>query len=684
MDLLKETFIFLNKKEHTINDDEYNSLVELMKLHDTRYYTQDQPLIDDTEYDKLYVMLTNYEKEHPDKINKESSSQHIIGGIKSNLSKISHIYPMLSLKKTNAQEKNGLKNYLDKFVNNENDLWYTDKFLAQNKEDGLTIVLYFNIPQINNGHFTAATRGSGDSGEDVTASFINLENVRSIIKKVGDQQLIIRGEAIISKSDFEAINENGTFMNSRNLVAGSLRTLDSNVAKERKVQFKAYNIENAEDYGMFTELEQISFLNELGFNTTTNQLVVDNTSAGKNKLINYVYSFSEEDRDKVDHDIDGIVIKPNNIKNRREIGFTSHHPKNAIAFKFESPEAVTKLTDVVWQIGSTGQVTPVGIFEPINLLGANIVKATLASLKNIKKRDIKINDVVLVQRKNDVIPQIVKSFKEERTGNEIDIIPPENTHLDGELLFVDQENEEQLLNRWKKFVSKDGLNIDALSIETIKALNDNHLINLNDFSSIYNLNHDEFVSINRFGEQKWQNLQKSLENSKNVGLSKVLVSLSLKGVGRTFSGIFTQEIDSWDDLINKKENGTLIDWVNELVEKTNGFGDSTKDVILNTLLTDTVIDQVNKLALVGINLNSIKKEDKLNSLTFVITGSTNLHSRNEWKTIIELNGGHLSGSLSSKTDYLVSNSESLTTTKAKKAVNLNIPIINEEKLNSFF
>lgn len=680
MDLLKQTFNYLNKS--TLSDQEYLTLVQLMKLHDDRYYTQDQPLIDDTEYDKLYILLTNYEKENPDKISPESSSQHIIGGIKTNLKKINHIYPMLSLKKTNVQEKDGLKNYLEKFNQDQNDLWYTDQFLAQNKEDGLTIVLYFNIPEINQGRFTAATRGSGDSGEDVTAAFINLENVKTIIKKVGDRSLVIRGEAIISKKDFEMINEDGSFMNSRNLVAGSLRTLDHNVAKERHVQFKAYNIENAERYELFTELEQISFLQSLGFTTTTNQLIVDNTNSGKEQLINYVHSFSEEDREKVDHDIDGIVIKPNNIKNRRAIGFTSHHPKNAIAFKFESPEAVTTLKEVIWQVGSTGQVTPVGVFEPINLLGANIEKATLASLKNIKKRDIKINDVVLVQRKNDVIPQIVKSFKEERTGNEIDIVPPENTHLNGELLFVDQENEEQLLNRWKKFVSKDGLNIDALSIETIKALNENHLIDLYDFSSIYHLNHDEFVSINRFGEQKWQNLQESLENSKNVGLSKVLVSLSLKGVGRTFSGIFTQEIDSWNDLINKKENGTLIDWVNELVEKTNGFGDSTKDVILNTLLTDTVIEQVNKLALVGINLNSIKKQDKLNSLTFVITGSTKIHSRNEWKTIIELNGGHLSSSLSSKTDYLVTNSDSLTTTKAKKAVSLNIPIINEEKLNS--
>lgn len=678
---------------------DYDELNQIIKLLDKQYYDDDNPTVTDSDYDKLYFLLKQAQKQHSEFVTGDETNQQIAGHTKAGLNKVHHLYPELSLAKSKTIDE--VQKYLDKWTIKQTDFdkpFVTDSFILQHKEDGLTIVLYFNhqLPNkdemfvTDDGCFLAATRGNGTDGENVTQSIVEIigkDVITRILKFLDGKLLVLRGEAIINDDDFEALNQDGQFNNSRNLVAGSIRTKNTKIAKQRHVRLLLYTVENNTDFNLQTEMDELKMMAKL-FNDSgivscplnvqgAEQLI----TLSKAEVVQAIQNFSDDKRDSINHTIDGLVIKPNNIANREVIGYTQHHPKNALAYKFASPDATTVLTDVKWQIGSNGTVTPVGIFEPVNILGATIGKASLATVGNIKRRDLKIGDRILVRRVNDVIPQIVKSFTEFRDGTEQEIVPPADTKLVGEILYSTKISEEQLLNQWKVFVSKQGLAIDGLSINTIKLLAENHLIDLNDFSSLFKIDHNKFVALDGLGETSWANLQQELDKAKTVTAEHLLVALNIQDVGIGFASslikVLNQKQLQLIDLIQFNDV-QLTEFAKDLIDNYSGFGPHT-EVILERLTTATVKQQVKNLLAVGIQAQQQPSADKLTGLKFVITGKTSV-PRRQLKEQVEQLGGKVTGSVSSKTDYLVTNDTNSTSSKMKKAQSLNVPIINEEQL----
>lgn len=658
---------------------EYDALRKEIAFHDKLYYDFDQPQITDSEYDQLYFKLTQIEKEHPDWTDKKSSSQHITGSTSKKLPKIKHEKPMLSLEKTRTKE--GLQQFLDKWSTNPDDLYYTDSFLVEPKEDGLTIVLYGD-KATQQQPFIAATRGAGTEGEDVTESLAQIDNLKNIPSL---DNLIVRGEAIITDQAFDQLNVNGEFMNSRNMVAGSIRTNDTTIAKNRHVKFLAYNIENETIANISTEIDMLNLLQKLGFEIPKPIQHFENSKQGKEDLIDYILSFNQKGlRQQIDHQIDGLVIKPNVIAKRNEIGFTAHHPKSALAFKFESPDAITVLKDVIWQTGRTGQLTPVGIFEPIELLGARTSRASLANYQNIKDRDIKIGDTILVQRSNDVIPQIIKSFKEKRTGFEKEITIPKHAHFEKALLYQDHETKEQIIEKWVNFTSRKGINIDGLSRQTIKQLLDENLIQHDDFNSIFQLSKEAFIQLSGQGETSWYNLQTSLLTARKQNtIETIIPALGIKTIGHSFTNILFTQYASWFELLNDFKQKTHDEFITSLTN-LDGIGLVTAEIAYTNLFAPRIIQTLSNLNKTGFNLN-IKQQTNISQtlqhLKFVITGALT-HTRDEVKAMIEQEGGHVTGSVSKNTDYLVTNDTESTSSKYQKAKTLNIKIINESQLKA--
>ena len=677
-------------KELPKNNTEFEELEAILYKADEQY-NNSKPDLTDSEFDALLFKAMESEFFTGDNVsvlNKVSEEEN-------GKSKITHQYNFLSLQKANKLED--VQKFLDKFSDNKNDLWYTDGFIIQPKEDGVTTVLYSREKEVNKGELTFASRGQGERGSEANDNTDTLlptfsDLTIAMLNNIG--KIVARGESIIENTDFNNINSYGEFQNSRNLVSGTINSKSKKLAKERKVKTLFYSIENITDFNIKSEIDTIDKLISIfGKENVTFPLniegklsTVDNFKDcvfSKEEIIKIISEFNEEKRATINHTIDGLVIKPNYIVNKEKIGYTSHHPKNQLAFKFKADVVSTKLKDVIWQIGKTGQLTPVAILEKVELLGVNISRASLANYQNIVKRDIKIGDMVLIQKANDVIPQVVKSIKGFRNGSELDINIPEDSYFKGKHLFSKTITEEQLLRRWEGFVGKSGLDIDAISSKTIEVLHQNNLIDLSDFSSLWNIKKEDWVAIDGLGEKSFSKFKSELENSKKTPVNKVIASLGLPMIGKTLSKELSTYFNNINDLLNADDKK-----VNKLLkgfsENVPGIGDKKIDAIKAYLLSDESIQQLKNLESVGFSLSNIEKEEKNNSSklsgkTVVITGKTNL-KRSELKELLESNSVKLTGTVSKKTDYLVSADKQSNSSKNKKAIELSIPIISEEEL----
>lgn len=647
----------------THND--YLELIKTIAYHDDLYYNQSQPVITDSEYDKLYFQITTYENEHPDLISPTSPTQLV--SKESFTNEIEHPFPLLSLKKANEYAQ--VEQYLNKFktLTDQKDIkneYKTDSFIVQLKEDGLTIAMYYNWFKSN---FIAATRGGGGKGQNVS---LQMAKHNQHLK----EKAIVRGEAILSTKAFDDMNADGKYMNPRNAVSGLIHREET----AQNIRLVAYNIENAEDFGITTEKEMLQQLKDWGFETPHLQKYFDNTDAGKKALIDYIKSFEKNnERETIDHDIDGLVIKPNYIKNRRELGFTGHHPRNQLAYKFASADAITTLKEVIWQHGAKGNMTPVAIFDPITILGAKITKASLATVNTFKKKDLMINDKILVRRSNDVIPQIVKAFPEERTGDEVAIEIPENTHFEGEFLIADYESDEQKLARWSSFVKKDGMDIKRLSSKSIGILAENNLINLDKFSSLWQLvdKKEEIVALDGWQDKKVDYLLEQLRTPRKITMAKLMYAMTIPTIGHKVSSLLAKYYPSINDLLNDTspyssydafvaENGTLAEsYKNTLLDNRELFEDIQQFVTIETPKETTT--QVSN--------------DSLAGKTYVITGKSDIMSRNDLTTIIVEKGGKISSAVSKNTTAVINLSDTVNSSKAKKAIALNIPLISLEE-----
>lgn len=641
-----------------MTQEEYQALIKEIKHHDDLYFNQSQPEITDTAYDELYFQLQDYESKNPTLISPESPTQTLATTTQS-ASEIAHPYPLLSLKKANTMD--AVATFMDKFepiINPKTPRVYqTDSFMLQLKEDGLTIVMYFNW--FDDRPFVAATRGGGIKGQDVSRQLQTFAKYADKIK----EPMIVRGEVILKNKDFEAMNQDGLYMNPRNAVSGLIHK----DAVAENITFIAYNIENAEEIGIQTESEMLSKLTDYGFTTPELQVVFDNNEIGREDVLEYIKTFEDTNqRLTLDHDIDGLVIKPNYIANRRQLGFTSHHPRNQLAYKFTSPDAITILRDVVWQNGAKGRLTPVGVFDTVTLMGANISKASLASYGNIVARDIMIGDTILVRRSNDVIPQIVKSYPEKRTGTETPIQIPANAVAEGEFLYSDQVTDDQRLNQWQIFIGKEGLDIKKVSIKTIKDLAENHLIQLDNFATLWNvlINTEALQALKGWSDLKINNLVSQLSKPLPVTMEHLLYGLAIRGLGHHVS----QDI------------AAVYPTITALLEDQPVSDAKMLDVQVMNRLHE--YDDVLKQLAPHLDIKTpIKASGKLSGKSFVITGAAQNKSRNEVKALINDNGGKVASSVSKNVDYLIELTPDSTSSKSVKAHELNVPVITESEFD---
>lgn len=657
-------------------------LREEVKKHDLAY-AKGNPLITDTQYDKLYMELVDLEEKHPEFYDENSPTQKIYDVVIEGLVKEKHNTPMLSQDKIN--DITGLNKFLAKA---------NDTVLVQQKLDGLTIVLHYD-----NGVFVkAVTRGNGQSGEIVSHILVNTP---SVPKKIAfDGKLEVRAEGLIPKAKFEEINSKldaeNRYKSARNLASGTVRNLNGKVAKERGLQVIAYDVISAEGSTFTTDTQQIEFLKDLGFDVVEYE-VFEHTEQGLNDLREYVLTYNEKVRPTLPHDIDGLVLKFDSLQLRENMGYTSKYPRWGCAFKFESLDTITKLLDVVWTVGKNGQLTPNAVLEPCEIDGVTISKASLANYEDIEKRGFKIGDTVLVIRANDVIPKVVSPMVEERDGSEKDIEVITNcpvchstlekdVSVNGEegvhLYCVNSDCSAQLEGKIQHYVSRNALNIDGLGDKTVAQLLEKNLIK--SIVDIYNLkdNEEELLTLDKFGKKKVEKLLKGIEDTKNAPLQNVLYGLSIRYIGEGGAKRLASHYKSMEQILELAKDKTK--FYNDLVS-IEDIGEGTALSVVNFFANEHNVHMIEELIKHGLTMLSevpeINTDTNIAGKIFVITGALS-RSRKEIQAQLESLGAKVSNSVSKKTDYLLMGGGEEGSTKHKKALELGTTIISEEDLNN--
>lgn len=667
---MEQLDLFAHEEMNETNaKNEYIKLIEEIKYHSNRYYNEDKPEISDYDYDMLMKRLKKIEKEHPEYISKDSPTQKIIGEVKKGFTKVTHEVPMQSLQ--DVFEFTEIEDFIRKVDENNS----TD-YVVETKIDGLSISLEYVDGVLVRG----STRGNGIIGEDVTE---NIKTIKNIPIKLKEKVTIeVRGEVYLPKKQFLILNERQEemgkepFANPRNAAAGTLRQLDSNLVKERKLDVFIFNVQKSEKV-FETHSEMIEYCKDLGLNTIPYIKVCKNAEEAISK-INEI----GEMRSSLPFEIDGAVVKVNNLEVRRALGTTSKVPKWAIAYKYPPEEKETKVLDIITQIGRTGVLTPMAVLEPVYIAGSTISKTTLHNFDYIKEKDIRIGDIVTVHKAGDVIPEIEKVVIEKRNEDEVRVFetpiycPECNEKLEkvnGEVALrcLNSECPAQLYRSIVHFASRDCMNIDGLGEAIVDQLIKENLVQ--DLADIYYLKYDDLAKLDRFGNKKIENLLNAIEVTKQNSLDKLIFGLGVRHIGKKAAKILASSIDTIYDLseISKEELLSL-----------DEFGDKMADSIIKFFRRAKTIDLLNKLSDAGVNLKGIKvyrASSVFENKTFVITGSFEGISRTDLTKIIEDNSGKVSSSVSKKTDYLVAGEAA--GSKLDKAQKLGVKVLS---LDEFF
>lgn len=652
---------------------EIENLREVVKNHDIAY-ANGTPTITDTEYDNLYYKLVELERLNPEFFDENSPTQRIYDIEIKDFEKRTHRVPMLSQEKAKTIEE--VEKFLDRNI--------LGSILIQQKLDGLTLVVTYE-----NGILTKAVlRGDGYVGGDVTHIALNIENLPKVIDF--KETLEIRAEAIIPEDVFLKLNVNGEYKSSRNLASGTLKSLKGSVAKERGVKAIVFDLVLAEGEEFEEDTEQLTFLKNLGFEVVETEFF---RNINRDMIKDYILKYDKEIRPNLPHKIDGLVIKFNDLSIREELGYTSKHPRWGIAYKFESLDATTKLIGVEWQVSKFGKLSPVGIVEEVDIDGVSINRASLANIDNIRLRDIKLNDTVLIVRANDVIPQIISSVKELRDGTEIEINAPNECPVCGHTITEEvnkesnnttyfcygQECRAQIERKIQHFASRNTLNIDGLGDKTVSILLEKDLIK--SIPDIYELKEkvEEMKDIEGFGKKKIEKMLEGIEVSKNAPLSKVLYGLSINNIGESSAKDLAKEFRSMKNLLSYDAN-TLRDKVINIKD----FGEVCTNSLIEYLSNEENLLVINRLLDLGLTMEEEVEEvqeSNISGKTFVITGTLSI-GRNDMKKKLESLGAKVSGSVSKKTDYLLVGEGEENSSKYKKAQEIGVPIITEDDLNN--
>lgn len=639
-------------------------LIKQLNEYRDSYYNEARPVVSDAAYDKLFDELSELEKE-TGVVYANSPTQTVGYVVKSELEKVKHSHPMLSLDKTKSV------NDLVKFSRDK------DCILSL-KMDGLTCLLTYENGELVQGE----TRGDGEVGELITHNAKVFDNIPLTIDYKGHFE--IEGEAIITYDDFNKINEflsdDKKYKNPRNLASGSVRQLDSKIASQRHIKFIAWKVP--------TEVASNSFINrlqyaaELGFDTVPFLPIRGNSNA---EFINIVIEQLQRRANEKSFPIDGLVATYNDITYGESLGMTGHHPKHSIAFKFYDEEVETVLKNIEWSMGKIGSLTPVAIFDPVEIDGTMVERASLHNVSILTKLDLQIGDTIIVYKANQIIPQVKENLSAKDRESAYIRIPSQCPVCESSTQIVKENDSEvlmctnphckgKLLGRVSHFVSKKGMDISGLSEETIKKFIE--LGWIAEITDVYNLeqHYDRLSKMSGFGKKSVDKLRKSIENSKTVRLDKFITSLSIPGIGTSQSRELAKVFNTWDDFRDASVgcyNFTQID----------GFGD---------VLNKNIHSWFKDMSCIADNLASLmtfeakEKQNADNSLdgkSFVVTGKVfRFKNRDEVKTEIEKRGGKVTGSVTKSTYALINNDIESNSSKNKKAKELDVQIINEDQL----
>lgn len=652
--------------------------------HNYRYYVLNDPVISDAEYDALMRELRRLEAEHPELVTPDSPTQRVGAEPLEEFRRVRHVRPMLSLQ--DAFDEGELRDWLTRISKllpegvSVDDL----EFVVEPKVDGLTVVLTYEEGLLVLG----ATRGNGVEGEDVTQ---NLRTIRSVPLRIPISpdgpppvRLVVRGEAYMPISAFHEFNRRQeelgekAFANPRNAAAGSIRQLDPRITASRPLALFIYAVVEAEGKVIRTQWEALEYLQEMGFPTNpANRLLHD-----LDEVVEY-YNRLLEQRDTLDYEIDGVVVKINDLAVQEALGSVGNAPRGAVAFKFPGREAVTKLLDIRVNVGRTGTITPYALLEPVRLSGATIRQATLHNEDYIREKDIRKGDTVLVRRAGEVIPQVLRSLVELRTGEEQPWHMPKRcpscgepiVRPEGEVAYycVNAACPAQLVRRIEHFASREAMEIEGLGEKIARQLVDEGLVR--DVADLYYLRREDLLPLEGFAEKKADNLLKSIEASKDRPLSRLITALGIRYVGSVVAQLLAAHYRSLDALMAASQ---------EELEGIEGIGPRIARSIGEWFSRPRNREVVEKLRRAGVRMREEVVEAKgprpLEGLTFVITGTLSI-PRQEMQALIQQHGGKVTSSVSSRTDYLLAG-QAPGGTKYRRAQELGVPIIDEATLRA--
>ena len=648
----------------------YNELKDKINYYASKYYNDDEPEISDFEYDMLMVELRNIEKEHPELIAKDSPTQVIVatGKASEKFSEVTHEVPLQSLQDVfNLEDISDFLKRVETEVENPT-------YCVETKIDGLSVSLEYVDGILVRG----STRGNGLVGEDVTE---NLKAIKAIPSKLTEKVTITaRGEVYLPKEELDRINEEREalgekiFANCRNAAAGSLRQLDSSITASRNLSVFIFNMQKIENKNIFSHHESIKYMKKLGMNVIP--------YCKKCKSIEEIYKAIQEIGDlrpTLPFDIDGAVIKVDDLKQREELGTTVKVPKWAVAYKYPPEKKETTIKDIVIQVGRTGALTPVAILEPVPVAGSIIAKTTLHNEDYIKEKDIRIGDKVYIQKAGDVIPEVVEVLTNKRDGKEkvfkmptkCPVCGAPTERIEGEAVVrcTGIECPAQLFRSLVHFASRDAMDIEGLGPAVIEQLLDANLIS--NVADIYSLKKEDLLQLERMGDKSVDNLLNAINKSKTNSLDKLINSFGIRHVGGKSAKIIAQSFEDLDAISNAS-----IDELASIYEVGQIMAESIYEFFQNPQTKDLI----KKLKNAELNMQGMQvelKDNRFDGMTFVLTGTLPTLGRKEASDIIESFGGKVSGSVSKKTTYVLAGEEA--GSKLTKAQELGVSIIDEKQ-----
>lgn len=646
---------------------EYEQLCREAERHNFNYYVLDDPTIEDDEYDRLMRRIKEIEAENPEIVSESSPTQHVGGYAINTFEKVTHEVQMGSLQDVFS------KGELYEFDERVKKAVGKAVYCVEPKIDGLSVSLEYK-----DGIFTrGSTRGDGFVGEDITK---NLKTIKSIPMKLNEKIpfIEVRGEVYMPKADFEKLvrkqleNDEQPAKNPRNAAAGSLRQKDSRVTASRGLDIFVFNLQRIEGRELTCHSESLDYMKSLGFNVIDGYKTFDNIEDAVSRIMEI-----GENRQSYSYDIDGAVIKVDNFELRNELGSTAKVPKWAVAFKYPPEEKETKLLDIEINVGRTGALTPVAVFEPVWLAGTTVSRAVLHNQDYIDSKDIRIGDIIAVRKAGDIIPEVVRSVSHAENSKPF-IIPyicpvchgkAERAEDEAVIRCVNIDCPAQLLKNIEHFASRPAMNIDGLGEAVVKQLVENRLIST--VADLYSLQQQDLEMLPGFAKVSASKLIANIENSKTNSPDRLLFALGIKGIGQKNAQLLMKHFGSIEKLSETSP---------EEISAVENFGDILANNIFTALHEPHMTELIERLKSYGVNTvyQSDVKSDKLAGLTFVITGTLPDMTRDEAKTLIEQNGGKCSGSVSKKTSYVLAGEEA--GSKLTKAQQLGVTVISQQQL----